>query len=396
LTVQRSAAPISVDASLELGPVRKPEGCRRVFTGLAIAVYCAAIFFVLDFGYSTLINSEASPRIAVNQFDHGLTANFDGYVRFGEYRYKFVTNSLGFRDASVRHVPPRSDNYRILLIGDSYTEGMAVSFDDSFAGLLYHAGRQHSPPIEFLNAAVASYSPVIYYRKIKALLESGLRFEEVVVFSDISDIQDEATAYFCLDEDPEYRRFCGSPRPTSTGVTRADEWFQEHFVVTDAARMFIKYHLQLLLGHQRNKSLVESPRAGWTISGYDVGNFYAPLGVQGGIERSKKHMQALADLLTQRGIPLTIVVYPWPLQLASDDRNSRQVAMWREFCASYCKDFIDLFPAFFSEKDSTERWYERLFIYGDLHLSAAGNQFMFAQVAKHLLSNGGAGLHSSR
>ncbi len=59
-------------------------------------------------------------------------------------------------------------------------------------------------------------------------------------------------------------------------------------------------------------------------------------------------MRALADLLAARNIPLTIVVYPWAQQLAQGDRDSRQVALWREFCAGRCKAFINLFPVFFA------------------------------------------------
>lgn len=39
----------------------------------------------------------------------------------------------------------------------------------------------------------------------------------------------------------------------------------------------------------------------------------------------------LADMLEARNIPLSIVVYPWAQQMAQGDRDSRQVALWREF-----------------------------------------------------------------
>jgi hypothetical protein len=96
-------------------------------------------------------------------------------------------------------------------------------------------------------------------------------------------------------------------------------------------------------------------------------------------------MQALADMLKGRGIALTIVVYPWPLQLAESDRNSRQAAIWRRFCVANCKAFIDLFPPFFAEKDAHADWYTRLFIYGDTHFSPAGNALVYREVAKHVL-----------
>ena len=97
-------------------------------------------------------------------------------------------------------------------------------------------------------------------------------------------------------------------------------------------------------------------------------------------------MQMLADLLQQNGIPLTIVVYPWPALLAAYDPDNRQVTMWRDFCAlNNCKKFIDLFPAFNAEKKAHDDWYERLFIFGDFHFSAAGNRLMFRELAKQLL-----------
>lgn len=357
-------------------------------------MYCIAIFIALDFGYSTFLNSEAWPRIAIKEYDHGLLPNFDGYLRWGEYRYRFYTNSLAFRDFATRQVPLRSDHRRVLLIGDSFTEGMAVSFEESYAGLLYRAGQRLERPIEFLNAGVASYSPVIYYKKIKYLLDHGLVFSEVVVFSDISDVEDEATSYFCIDDHPEYRQLC-SPNSTTdfaltTGVTTAmtpGRWLQEHFVVTDSARMMVKYGLLWLSDNRRDKNTFWGPRAGWTIPGYNVGNEYAPLGIEGGIARSQQNMQELADLLREHNIPLTVVVYPWPLQLGLNDHNSRQERIWRDFCAHNCKAFIDLFPAFFAEKEAHDDWYRRLFIYGDTHFSIAGNRLVFETLARQLFAN---------
>ena len=372
-------------------------------------MYSLAVFLALDFAYSTWINSEASPRIPVRQYDHGLIPNFDGYARFGEYRYRFFTNSLGFRDTATRQIQLQSDHRRILLIGDSYTEGMSVTFDDSFAGLLYHAGQEAPVATEFLNAGVVSYSPVIYYQKIKYFLERGLKFDEVVVFSDVSDVQDEATSYFCIDEDPQYRRFCPNPSNAdaphpdfapSTGVTASDQWLERHFVVTDLVRMLVKAQIQWLHDGRRHLTAGWEPRAGWTIAGYRLADTFAPLGVEGGIARSKQNMQKLADLLRARHIPLTIVVYPWPLHLALDDRDSRQAKIWREFCLSNCKEFIDLFPTYFAVKDMHEDWYRRLFVYGDTHPSVAGHKLIFENLARHLLAHATAnvrlrGLHST-
>ena len=112
---------------------------------------------------------------------------------------------------------------------------------------------------------------------------------------------------------------------------------------------------------------------------------YKPLGVEGGIARSLQNMQRLFDLLAARKSPLAIVVYPWAQQLAQGDRDSRQVSLWRDFCPGRCKAFINLFPVFFAAADADKDWYEHLFILGDDHFSAAGNRFMFRELARHLL-----------
>jgi hypothetical protein len=86
-----------------------------------------------------------------------------------------------------------------------------------------------------------------------------------------------------------------------------------------------------------------------------------------------------------RNIPLTIVVYPWAQQLAQRDRDSRQVALWREFCQGRCKAFINLFPAFLAVTAADKNWYEHPFILGDDHYSTSGNRFLFLEIARHLL-----------
>jgi lysophospholipase L1-like esterase len=365
---------------------------RRVAAYVAMSLYCIAILLFLDFGYSSFIALGQSPRIPVEQYHHGLKANFSGYDRFYEILYPFFTNSLGLRDGAVRNIQPESATHRVLLLGDSYTEGVGMKFEDSFAGMLVEAGqRQADRPIEFLNAGVVSYSPAIYYAKTKYLLDIGLKFDEVILFSDISDVADEATGYFCIDEQPQYRQYCGAELPYSVGDTH--NWYQRHFIITDKVRLLIKNMIRLTEGqglvsaakiyHDRDSWTLPNA-ASWVLPGADLNTQYQPLGIEGGIVTSKRNMQVLADLLAARHIALTIVVYPHPLQLAENDRDSRQIAIWREFCAANCRRFINLFPAFFAEVDMHSDWYRRLFLYGDVHLSAAGNKFMFQELARQL------------
>jgi len=382
---------------------------RRAVVSTTLVVYCVLLFLSVDFVYSTFLHEEDQwPRYPHPAYHHALVPRFDGYDSWGDVRYPFITDSLGFRDREVRDVPLTATTRRVLLIGDSFTEGTGVPFEDSFAGRLSSAGMRRPEPVEFLDAGVISYSPTLYYRKIKYLIEHGLRFDEVVVFSDVSDVYDEASKYFCHDDDPQYQRYCdaddraffaslcdplgGGNTPSCANPvahryakTGAGAYLTRHFIVTNAVRVITKFRIQQWLGNQKKRRLGVDTETAWLFGDHSHDSDYAPLGRAGGIARSLKNMQALADLLKAHGIPLTIVIYPWPAQLALGDHDSRQAALWREFCATNCKAFIDLLPIFFAAAQQHADWYERLYIPGDFHYSSEGHRLMFEGLAKHLL-----------
>ena len=235
-----------------------------------------------------------------------------------------------------------------------------------------------------VNPGIASYSPSIYYKKIKSLLDRGLTFDEVVLLSDSSDVEDEAGSYFCIDDDPKYHQYCNTPPGAVPEPAIKRDFFIDHFVVTNRVRVVVKRWILTQLGNKRRAIENDHNRIGWTTKNPDPAK-YRPLGVDGGIARSLENMGKLADLLKARNIPLTIVVYPWAQQIAQGDRDSRQVRLWREFCEGPCKAFIDLFPVFFAAADRDTDWYQHLYILGDDHFSAAGNRMLYEELAMRLL-----------
>lgn len=360
-------------------------------------VFFLATFFLLDFLYSrTFHNPSGNPRILDPVFHNALRPQFDGYETWGERQYRFVTNNLGFKDAVARDISPKPSTRRVVIIGDSFTEGIGMPFEDSFAGMLAEAGQRRAEKTEFLNAGLSQYSPTLYYRKIKFLLDRGYDFDELVVLPDLTDISDEAKAYFCFDDLPQYKQLCPNvpsqfeTRSMNQRDNRREELslndvlravgasLQRNFAISDALRMTIKFKFQDWHGELKRDQLTPKPLPiGWSISNYDVGDAYAPLGVEGGIERALAHMQALADVLARRHIALTVAVYPWPLSLVQDDPGGRWVAIWRKFCVANCKAFIDTFPAFIAARNAHVDWYERYFISGDHHFSRAGHKIVF-------------------
>ena len=111
--------------------------------------------------------------------------------------------------------------------------------------------------------------------------------------------------------------------------------------------------------------------------------------MEGGIAKEKAKMDLLWQELQKRNIPPSVVVYPLAAQVAHDTADSPEVRIWREWCQEKCKRFVSLFPAFLAVKDQCPRikpgcWYLSLYIFGDVHLNAAGNALIADGVIRSL------------
>lgn len=152
-----------------------------------------AIFIVMYMIGDRILNDYYLPDakgIQNSYYSHGLRKNYSGTVKWGSETNRIYTNSLGFKDEKIRDVEKKTDRYRILFIGDSFTEGSGLPFDQTFVGKFSKSMQSHNS--EILNAGVVSYSPKVYLYRLKHLIEEErLEFNELFVFIDISDIHDE-------------------------------------------------------------------------------------------------------------------------------------------------------------------------------------------------------------
>ena len=373
---------------------------KKLLLLLLSVLFCLGIFVGLDW-----LNTARVKKASARRYGKGLGCLiFADPVRYfalkpdcssvrgwGADKYEFVTNSLGFRDEKIREVPPSAAQPRILMLGDSFTEGM-VAWKDSYVGRI----AANFPQYEFLNGGVGGYSPSNYLNTARIVLSEGLDFDEAIVFIDISDAQDEAALFRDADKSgsvtlPErhyfYRNWYSNFR---LGIS-------ENFLLTNYIFEFFEQNLvrfgyfHLDRGNSGNEFDLE--RSAWTYRKVSNSNpfetGFAPLGLEGGIAKEKAKMTLLWQELAKRNIPISVVVYPWPAQLLHDTVDSRQVQIWREWCEGKCKRFITVFPAFFAAKDQWPRlqpgcWYLKYFIVGDIHYNAAGNAVVADVVGKSL------------
>lgn len=327
-------------------------------------------------------------------YHHGFLPDVSTTTRWGEREYAMHTNSLGFRDSAPREVALEPAGRRIVFLGDSFVEGIGVTWEESFVGVL----ERRLPGVELLNAAAVSYCPLVYRLKTEYLLEQvGLRFSELVVFVDISDIQDEVL----------YQSFVPRlPGALDRAGAAARAWLGEHSFTFDALERIARrrrggvstaidtaklegssladntIYFRDLAAYQGDatQAEVEMGRWEWTIA--------EPLMEawgRKGLELARADMHALAELCKARSIRLTVVVYPSPVQILMDDLDSLQVRTWRDFCAEHALAFVNLFPLFVGKDVGRPRGiWKKYFIEGDVHWNPAGHERVADELLKHL------------
>ena len=354
--------------------------------------------------------AERRYRIESALYDHDLARQYDGIAFWGPLRYRVITDSLGFKDASPRVVPLKATTRRVLLLGDSFTEGLGLSYQESYAGRI--AERLHREHVEVVNGAVTSYSPAIYYAKTRYLLEdAGLQLSDVVVFIDISDAEDEARFYDLhadgrvtrmVDQHPgrgpEFETALDGFPPVPAPSTLAADGHSSRSVETPVQPASVSPRsdvhpsrvlsaltrrsvvLRLLANLQERRHAPPLPypqgnprRALWTVDERD----YEAFG-RTGLELGSRHMDRLVDLLRRHAIPLTVAVYPWPEQLRYDSADSIQVRYWRHWAEQRSVRFVNLFSPLFQSADRAAT-IRRFYIPGDVHFNRDGSTLVATQ-----------------
>ncbi|HEX2645816.1 MAG TPA: SGNH/GDSL hydrolase family protein, partial [Candidatus Dormibacteraeota bacterium] len=102
----------------------------------------------------------------------------------------FTTNSLGLRDRE--YPPPRPDGvFRILMLGDSFTEGAGLPIDETVAKRSERLlTTTCAGAYEVVNAGTGSYSPILEYLQLKHV-GLALAPDLVVLNFDMTDVHDD-------------------------------------------------------------------------------------------------------------------------------------------------------------------------------------------------------------
>ena len=169
------------------------------FIILAYLTLDIIFFSLLPHDIKTKIYNNRAHRIKSFYYHHDFRPNASFVDQWGFNKVIINTNNLGFKDSKTRDVIFKKRN--ILFIGDSFTEGVGLKFEDSYVGIISKKLKKNNQDIEVLNAAVQSYSPAIYLSKIYNILErKKIPITDIVIMVSGGDFHDDYFRYTGVDK----------------------------------------------------------------------------------------------------------------------------------------------------------------------------------------------------
>ncbi len=332
-------------------------------------------------------------------FHHALMPRQETMAAWGALVYPMHTNSLGMVDSAACRIAKESNKHRILILGDSHSEGVGVPYEKTFAGRLADELKPHG--IEVLNASVVSYSQKIEYLKAKYLIETkGLKVDELMVLVDISDIQNElvyekfeakeksalgdllfrtrtrlaksSTIYYLVDAiqtQKQQDRFFNSIKSFNEKAgTQVNNNIWELY-----ASFFSDFNDEVLLSNPQFHGM-----GGWM----EDENF-RELALKG-IGMGQSNVLKIKELCHKHGIKLTLSVHPWHHQITRGNVSDEYALNWESFAREQDIPFISFYPLFINDEDP-ETVIKKYYIKNDNHWNEFGHERVAAFLKAYFL-----------
>lgn len=369
--------------------IRFPNMRKHVLGTILALVVFLILYIPVDFVFGYLRNlprdseqavsnedTSLSIRVPDPKFHHGLRPSFEQKDHWGPLSYKLTSNTLGFKDRAKRAVSLQPSKYRILFIGDSFTEGIGYPHEETFVGLIETSLAGQG--IEVLNAAVVTYSPKLIFLKLDYLLrEVGLRFDELAVFFDLSDAADEIAYSDYRWEELQKKELVpptGRFRITAQGP---QHWYDYSLLYRTFSRSVLGLDPWKQVIYTQQETGRRFPYHGERSEWVDGGVLYSKW-ARSGLESGAFYLDQIIKLSDEFGFKVSLTIYPWAKEIKSGLGKSANVEFWKKFASTRRIALLNLYPAFMDTEKRKET-VRNLFIPEDSHWNEYGHEFVAEQ-----------------
>jgi hypothetical protein len=245
-----------------------------------------------------------------NILHHKFKPNAVGRYKTNEFDTDYTINSLGLRDKEYSiEKPPHT--FRILIVGDSFTEGDGVFSHETFSKRLEEKLQQGGKNFEVINAGVGSYSSLLEYLYVK---NYGLQLQPdlVILNFDLSDVYDDITytqtARFDERGVPIGVSATAEPPGLLKGpIASVKDWFKANMRLYNFIRIRITPQLEMAKRQGNFNGDIRRDKYALIRETYvDADSNWA---------LTHRYLLLTRDLLKSKGVDFWMTVYPYGLQI---------------------------------------------------------------------------------
>ncbi len=326
---------------------------------------------------------------------YDLGPDFSGESRYGKKYFYVKTDKNGFRvnnllDNEIFDKELKSE--KIFFIGDSFTFGVGMDWENSFVGIL---NKQFN--FNGVNAGVNSYSPTTYKYKLKGLIENKLisRNQKIIIGLDISDVYDEATRWTefkgkpaIIQEVTKLSKKTLSSGEVPNNSLNIQKKSNKNFYTKNNFKLTHQIYFGLELFFKRfvddiqvrNNDRSKFTHKEWKL----IDHKFSPLGIEQALKKIKNNLKEISQVTSKNNNEVYLLIYPWPAQLAYESLFDWQKYV-EDLCIEIdCAGVINTFPAFLEYKENSKSWQKELYIRGDMHFNKKGNYILAETIANEL------------
>lgn len=297
----------------------------------AALIFVAFLLFIVSVGAGELIfrwrADQSKPietracRDGSQEFHHVLMGETVCRSRYREWDTTFAVNHQGFRDLDVE-IPKPDDQFRILLLGDSFIEGESVEVYETASWRLEALLQQEiGRDVDVINMGVMSYSAIQYARLLEKWTDT-LEPNLVIVAIDMSDFQNDYSYSLDLDEEGRFRNILfqqqmGEPHVVLPGISSTLKfWLRTRSVFYATFADFVKSEIRRIRRlPEPTVFAVNDPKSDPHYATRSEENAKNSLMW----DQFGMSMLRIRDLLAAKDIPWVAVIYPYGHQAAPDE-----------------------------------------------------------------------------
>jgi hypothetical protein len=304
-------------------PVPAPR--TRVRTAALLGTSCLVALLCME-GFVRIIEPREVMRYFFTQQDSVLHHKFIpravGHYKTTEFDVMYRINTLGLRNEEIDRAKPAGTR-RLLMLGDSFTEGDGVEFEETFSHRIQKMldTTRLGEHWTVINAGVGSYAPLLEYLYLR---HEGLALHPdlVVLHLDLSDFFDDLQYTRTARYDEHHTPIAAGAPPEekphgglAAGLTGIKDYLKDHMRLYNFVRLRIDRTLEGMRHNVDMSGNLAYDKYAMLRPGYhdpDDVNF----------QLTYKYLLLIRDMLADRGIAFQVNLYPYGLQVSPREWNS--------------------------------------------------------------------------